>query len=210
MPPRSRQRQIARSLKISTGVVAKYLLAAERAGLTSWPLPPEMDEVALARTLWPASDPPSATTPRLATLDFASIHTELKHTGVTRLLLWEEYAATHPEGYGYTEFCVLYREWRSRLKLSMRQTHRAGEKLFVDYCGPTVPVVNVATGEVRAAQVFVAVLGASSYTFAEATWTQSLPDWISSHVRAFTFFSGVPQLVIPDNREVRRDTRLSL
>jgi len=193
------QRQIARSLKLSTGVVAKYLAAAERAGLTSWPLPEEIDEATLARTLWPTSDPPPAATQRLATLDFASIHTELKRKGVTRLLLWEEYAAAHPDGYGYTQFCVLYRDWRSRLKLSMRQTHRAGEKLFVDYCGPTVAVVNVATGEVREAQVFVAVLGASNYTYAEATWTQSLPDWISSHTRAFAFFGGTPQLVIPDN-----------
>ncbi len=193
------QRQIARSLKLSTGVVAKYLAAAERAGLREWPLPEEMDEAALARTLWPQSDPPPAATQRLATLDFASIHTELKRKGVTRLLLWEEYAAAHPEGYGYTQFCVLYRDWRSRLKLSMRQTHRAGEKLFVDYCGPTVPVVNIATGEVREAQVFVAVMGASNYTYAEATWTQSLPDWISSHTRAFSFFGGTPQLVIPDN-----------
>ena len=92
----------------------------------------------------------------------------------------------------------------------MRQTHRAGEKLFVDYCGPTVPVVNVATGEVRAAQVFVAVMGASNYTFAEATWTQGLSDWIGSHVRAFAYFDGTPQLVFPDNREVRRDTRVPL
>lgn len=193
------QRQIARSLKISTGVVAKYLAAADRAGLTSWPLPEEMDETALARALWPQSAPPTSATQRQATLDFADIHLQLKHKGVTRQLLWEEYAAIHPEGYGYTQFCVLYREWRSRLKLSMRQTHRAGEKLFVDYCGPTVPIVNIATGEVREAQVFVAVLGASNYTYAEATATQSLPDWISSHVRAFSFFGGVPQLVIPDN-----------
>jgi transposase len=136
---------------------------------------------------------------RLATLDFADIHHQLKRKGVTRQLLWEEYSASHPAGYGYTQFCVLYRDWRSRLKLSMRQTHRAGEKLFVDYCGPTVPIVNVATGEVREAQVFVAVLGASNYTYAEATWTQSLPDWIGSHTRAFAFFGGTPQLIIPDN-----------
>ena len=193
------QRQIARSLKLSTGVVAKYLAAAERAGLTAWPLPEEMDEPTLARRLWPDTTAPQAVVQRLATLDFADIHHQLKRKGVTRQLLWEEYAAAHPEGYGYTQFCVLYRDWRSRLKLSMRQTHRAGEKLFVDYCGPTVPIVNVATGEVREAQVFVAVLGASNYTYAEATWTQSLPDWIGSHTRAFAFFGGTPQLIIPDN-----------
>lgn len=193
------QRQIARSLKLSTGVVAKYLAAAERAGLTLWPLPQEMDEAQLARLLWPDSSPPSPAVQRLATLDFADIHNQLKRKGVTRQLLWEEYAAHHPEGYGYTQFCVLYREWRSRLKLSMRQTHRAGEKLFVDYCGQTVPVINSVTGEVRQAQVFVAVLGASNYTYAEATATQSLPDWIGAHTRTFAFFGGTPQLVIPDN-----------
>jgi transposase len=189
-------RQIAGSLKISTGVVTKYLAAAERAQLR-WPLPSDMDDLALSHALWPQNAPPSIK--RLAALDFADIHLQLKHKGVTRQLLWEEYAASHPEGYGYTQFCVLYRDWRSRLKLSMRQTHRAGEKLFVDYCGPTIPIVNLATGEVKEAQVFVAVLGASNYTYAEATATQSLPDWIGSHTRAFAFFGGVPQLVVPDN-----------
>ncbi len=172
------QRQIARSLKLSTGVVAKYLAAAERAGLTAWPLPEEMDELTLARTLWPDTTAPPAVVQRLATLDFADIHHQLKRKGVTRQLLWEEYAAAHPEGYGYTQFCVLYRDWRSRLKLSMRQTHRAGEKLFVDYCGPTVAVVNVATGEVREAQVFVAVLGASNYTYAALNlYNDNLISW---------------------------------
>jgi transposase len=170
------QRQIARSLRLSNGVVAKYLSAAERAGITSWPLPAEMDDHALERALClPAASPPGVAQ-RLATLDFAGIHQQLKRKGVTRQLLWEEYAAAHPEGYGYTQFCVLYRQWRRHLKLSMRQTHRAGERLFVDYCGQTVPIVNAATGEVREAEVFVAVMGASNYTFAEATWTQRLPD----------------------------------
>ena len=193
------QRQIARSLRLSTGVVAKYLAAAERAGITAWPLPAELDEPALARALCPTSDPPAATLGRLATLDFAAIHQQLKRKGVTRQLLWEEYAAAHPDGYGYTQFCVLYRQWRKHLKLSMRQTHRAGERLFVDYCGQTAPVINAATGEIREAQIFVAVMGASNYTFTEATWTQTLPDWISSHTRAFAFFGGTPQLIIPDN-----------
>jgi len=189
-------RQIARSLKISTGVVTKYLAAAARAQLT-WPLPEAMDDLALSHALWPQSAPPSIK--QLASLDFPDIHQQLKRKGVTRQLLWEEYAAAHPEGYGYTQFCVFYRDWRSRLKLSRRQTHRAGEKLFVDYCGPTVSIINPATGEVREAQVFVAVLGASNYTYAKATWTQSLPDWIGSHTRAFAFFGGTPQLIIPDN-----------
>lgn len=189
-------RQIARALRLSLGVVSKYLSAAERAGL-SWPLPDGMDDTALARALWPEGSAPE---PRFARPDFAYVHEQLKRKGVTRQLLWEEYRAAHPEdGYGYTQFCVFYREWTRRLKLSMRQTHRAGEKLFVDYAGQTVSVVNAATGEAREAQVFVAVLGASNYTYAEATWTQSLPDWTGSHTRAFAFFSGAPQLVVPDN-----------
>ncbi|MDQ3253595.1 MAG: IS21 family transposase [Acidobacteriota bacterium] len=123
-----------------------------------------------------------------------------KRQGVTRQLLWEEYAATHPAAsYSYPQFCVLYREWRQHLKLSMRQTHVAGEKLFLDYCGPTVPVLDPTTGQLRDAQVYVAVMGASNYTFAEATWTQSLSDWTSSTARALTFFGGVPRLLIPDN-----------
>ena len=132
--------------------------------------------------------------------DFAYTHQELKRKGVTLQLLWEEYAARNPEtAYQYSWFCELYKEWRQRLRVTMRQTHRAGEKLFVDYCGQTVTVTDPATGEAREAQVFVAVLGASNYTDAEATWTQQLPDWISSHVRAFEFFGGVPELVIPDH-----------
>ncbi|HEX6622836.1 MAG TPA: IS21 family transposase [Pyrinomonadaceae bacterium] len=189
-------RQIARALKLSLGVVSKYLSAAEWVGL-SWPLPDGMDDVALERALWPGAEPPE---PRFARPDFSYVHEQLRRKGVTRQLLWEEYRASHPEdGYGYTQFCVFYREWTRRLRLSMRQTHRAGEKLFVDYAGQTVSVVNAVTGEAREAQVFVAVLGASNYTYAEATWTQCLPDWVSSHTRAFAFFGGTPRLVVPDN-----------
>jgi len=118
---------------------------------------------------------------------------------VTLSLLWEEYRAVHPDGYGYSRFCDLYRAWRGRLALTMRQTHVAGEKMFVDYAGATLDVIDGLTGEVHAAQVFVATLGASSYTYVEATWTQALPDWIGSHTRAFTFFGGVPRQVVPDN-----------
>lgn len=189
-------RQIARALKLSLGVVSKYLSAAERAGL-SWPLPDAMDDTALERALWPGDSPPE---PRFARPDFSYVHEQLRRKGVTRQLLWEEYRAAHPaDGYGYTQFCVFYREWTKHLRLSMRQTHRAGEKLFVDYAGLTVAVVNAVTGETREAQVFVAVLGASNYTYAEATWTQALPDWVSSHARAFAFFGGAPRLVVPDN-----------
>lgn len=189
-------RQIARGLRIGIGTVTNYLAAAERAGL-SWPLPGELDEAALAAKLWP---PAPAGEAKFVTPDFAYIHEQLKQKGVTRQLLWDEYGQQHPgQSYQYTKFCTLYGEWRRRLKATMRQTHRAGEKLFVDYAGLTVPVINAVTGEIKEAQIFVAVLGASNYTYAEATWTQGLADWIGAHTRAFTFFAGVPALVIPDN-----------
>ena len=136
----------------------------------------------------------------MAEPDFVAIAQELKKKGMTRQLLWEEYAQAHPDNhYSYSRFAVLFKRWRCKQQLSMRQQHRVGEKLFVDYCGPTLAVVNPDTGESREAQVFVAVLGASSYTYAEATWSQSLPDWIGSHVRAFEFYGGLPEVVVPDN-----------
>jgi transposase len=191
------QRQIARSLHLSHGVVGKYQAAAHRAGL-SWPLPEALDDVTLANRLC-TKESSRAPTAHVAP-DFANIHEQLKEKGVTRLLLWEEYRAAHPDqSYSYTQFCFHYQQWQSHLKLVMRQTHRAGEKLFVDYAGPTVPIVNPITGEIREAQIFVAVLGASNYTYAEATWTQGLADWIGAHTRAFSFFEGVPALVVPDN-----------
>ena len=191
------QRQIARSLHLSHGVVGKYQAAAQRAGL-SWPLPEALDDITLANRLC-TKESTRAPTAHVAP-DFANIHEQLKEKGVTRLLLWEEYRAAHPEqSYSYTQFCFHYQQWRSHLKLVMRQTHRAGEKLFVDYAGPTLAIVNPITGEIREAQIFVAVLGASNYTYAEATWTQGLADWIGAHTRAFSFFEGVPALVVPDN-----------
>src|SRR5215213_5868056 len=195
------QRQIARSLHLSHGVVGKYQAAAQRARL-SWPLPEALDDDALANQLCtkpPQSSCAPASAARVVT-DFAYIHEQLKQKEVTRLLLWEEYRAAHPDdSYGYSQFCFHYQQWQSHLKLVMRQTHRAGEKLFIDYAGPTVPIVNPITGEIREAQIFVAVLGASNYTYAEATWTQGLADWIGAHTRAFSFFGGVPALVVPDN-----------
>ena len=115
------------------------------------------------------------------------------------MLLWQEYKELEPSGYQYSQFCELFRQWKKKLDISMRQEHRAGDKLFVDYCGQTLPIVNATTGEIREAQVFVAVMGASNYTYAEATWSQALPDWIGSHVRTFVFLGAVPQCVVPDN-----------
>jgi len=189
-------RQIARICGIGRPTVAEYLRRAEAAGLT-WPLPAGLDEAALERRLFP---PPPALPAQVRGLpDWAVVHRALKRKGVTLFLLWQEYRQAHPEGYQYSWFCEHYRAWQGKLDVVMRQDHRAGEKLFVDYAGQTVPVVDRATGESREAQIFVAVLGASNYTFAEATWTQGLPDWIASHQRCFEFLGGVPELVVPDN-----------
>ena len=189
-------RQIAASCGIGRPTVSEYLRRAELAGLR-WPLPDDLDEARLERLLFPP--PPDLPAQQRGIPDWANIHGELKRPGVTLFLLWQEYQQAYPDGYQYSWFCEHYRAWQGKLDLVMRQDHRAGEKLFVDYAGQTVPVIDQTTGEIRQAQIFVAVLGASNYTYAEATWTQSLPDWIGSHVRTFRFLGGVPELVVPDN-----------
>lgn len=131
--------------------------------------------------------------------DWNSIKTELSKKHVTLALLWEEYLEDNPGGYSYPQFCVHYRRWREKLSVVMRQEHKAGEKVFVDYAGRTVDVIDPQTGEVRETQIFIGVLGASSYTYAEATWSQKLPDWLMSHRRMFEYFDGVPQILVPDN-----------
>ena len=191
------QRQIGRALDLSNGVIAKYQSAARRAGL-EWPLPPEMDDQSLG-SLLNRSDSDGGDSIR-AEADFAYIHGQLKRKGITRQLLWEEYcSAAQGQRYSYSQFCFHYQQWKAHLGVVMRQTHLVGEKLFVDYCGQTIDIVNAATGEFKPVQIFVAVLGASNYTYAEATWTQGLFDWLGSHTRAFTFFGGVPHLIVPDN-----------
>ncbi|WP_428243998.1 IS21 family transposase [Gynuella sp.] len=191
------RRSVAVALKISYGSAANYLNRAQQAGIT-WPLPEGMDERSLARLLFPSQ---AATGQRrFSEPDYPTVHQELKRKGVTKLLLWEEYRQQHPnDGYSYAQFCHRYQEWLGKQQCSIRQRHRAGEKLFVDYCGPTMSVVNPDTGEVRQAQVFVAVLGASNYTFACASWSQNQADWLNAHVQAFEFLGGVPELVVPDN-----------
>ena len=187
-------RKTSRACCVSHSTVLEYRQRAEAAGL-DWEQIKDLDATGLEQRLFPVSGEPSARP--LPT--WSQVHQELRSPGVTLQLVWEEYKASHPEGYQYSRFCELYGQWRGKLDLSMRQEHKAGEKLFVDYCGQTVAVVDPSTGESTAAQIFVAVLGASNYTFAEATWSQKLPDWISSHVRAFEFLGGVSELVIPDN-----------
>ncbi len=190
-------RGISQALNIGYGTVVDYLKRAEAAGL-GWPIPDHLQERDIGRLLFPSQ--PLTGQRRFQEPDFSDIHTELKKKGVTRFLLWQEYREQYPEdGYSYAQFCHRYLEWRDQQQRSMRQTHRAGEKLFIDYCGPTIGIVNPDTGEVRQAQIFVAVLGASNYTFACATWTQTQADWLRAHVQAFNFFGGVPGLLVPDN-----------
>ncbi len=136
---------------------------------------------------------------RRPTPDWAEVHRELRRQDVTLALLWEEYKGRKPDGFSYSWFCDLYKEWAGRLKPTMRQVHVAGEKLFVDYAGRTMEVIDGTTGEISTVQIFVAVLGASSYTYAEATYTQSLPDWIGSHARAFAFLGGAARQTVSDN-----------
>lgn len=190
------ERQIAKICILGKGTVRRFLKQAEAVGL-SWPLPPSCDDAALERKLFPPPPPPSAG--QRPQPDYASLHKELKRPNVTLQLLWEEYKQEHPTGYSYSRFSELFSAWSRQLDLVLRQDHGAGEKLFVDHAGQTVAVGDPLSGETREAYVFVAVLGASNYTYATATWTRGLRDWISSHVRAFEFFQGCPRLVVPDN-----------
>ena len=188
------QHQIARSVGIGQSTVADYLARARLAGMGA---ASEHDDGALERALYPP--PPRLPAASRGWPDFATVHRELKRKSVTLFLLWEAYKSTHPDGFQYRWFCQHYRAWAGKIDLVMRQSHRAGETTFVDYAGQTVAIVDRLSGEVREAHVFVAVLGASNYTFAEATWTQTLPDWIGSHQRAFSFFGAVTETVVPDN-----------
>jgi transposase len=190
------ERKLAHGLGISRPPGAEYVRRAQAAGL-SWPLPASLDEAAIERLLFPASPPKRAAPHPLP--DWATVHQELQRQGVTLCLLWQEYTAATPEGFQYRWFCQAYRAWAATLALVMRQTHRAGEKLFVDDAGQGVPGVNRHSGEGHEAAICVAVLGASNYTDAEATWPQSLPDWIGSHVRPFAALGGVPAIVVPDH-----------
>jgi len=194
-------RETARRTGKAPSTVRATLGRLRAAGL-SWPLPEELGDAGLEERLYGKGGakpgPARRTEP-----DWASIHRELKRKHVTLSILWEEYIAQQPDGLRYSRFCELYRLFAAKLPVVMRQTHAAGEKLFVDYAGDTVPVVvDRLTGERRPAQIFVAVLGASSLSYAEATWTQSLPDWIAAHARALEAIGGVPKLLVPDNTKV--------
>ena len=189
-------RKIARSCKVARSTVAECLERAGTAGL-SWPLPEGLDDERLDALFYPP--PPDPLLRVLPTPNWAEVHQELRKKAVTLRLLWEEYRESCPEGYGYSRFCDLYRDWGKCLNPSMRQVHKAGEKCFVDYAGPTIPVVDPDTGEIRDAYLFVGVLGASSYTYAEAHFHQDLAHFTGAHVRMFGYFQGSTRVLTPDN-----------
>jgi transposase len=191
-----KKRQIGRACGVAPSTVIDYIQRAEDAGI-SWPLPEDLDDAALERVLNEQKGRPKPVRRPLPAMD--EIHLELKKKGVTMQLLWFEYKERFPDGYQYTQFCEYYNRWAKTLELSLRQEHRAGEKTFIDFTGQTVPIKNPFTGEISDAEIFVAVLGASNYTYAEALPSQSLPFWIKAHIHAFEYFQGVSEILVPDN-----------
>jgi transposase len=189
-------RQIAKSCNIARSTVKEYVHRAEQAKLT-WPLSPEMDDATLENQLFPPA--PLIPSEKRHMPPMEDLHRERKRKGVTLQLLWHEYKEANPEGYQYSQFCERYRQWTQKLDVCLRQEYRAGEKLFVDYAGQTIPLQDPSTGLTQEAYLFVATLGASNYTFAEATLSRDLFPWIQSHVHAFEFFHGVSEILIPDN-----------
>jgi transposase len=187
-------RKIADAIGCSRSSVERCLKRAAEAGI-GWPLPEALDDSELEARLYPKAPLPAS---RPAP-DFAALHRELSRPGVTRMLLWQEYKACYPDGWQYSVFCDRYRRWLATQDPILRLEHAPGEKLFVDYAGQTVPIIDRHTGEERAAQIFVAVLGHSNYTYAEASGSQKLSDWLESQARALEFMGGVPQAIVPDN-----------
>ena len=186
-------RQIAQSAGVSLASVSDRVHRAEATGL-GWPLAPELDDGALERLPYPsAQGRPHTSRPEP---DWTVVDTELRRKGVTLELLWIEYKRAQPDGYQYSWFCERYHRWRQQVDPVLRQTYLAGEKLFVDYAGQTLPIVEPGTGEVRQAVLFVAVLGASNYTYGELQRGPDLPSWIGGHTRALEFFGGAPALSV--------------
>jgi len=184
----------AQSCGIGRATVSDYLARAKKAGIT-WPLPEELEEAALESRLFPSS----LTGQKRNMPPFEYLYNELKKKHTTLLLLWLEYRENNPDGYQYSQFCVRYRAWVKTLEVSLRQDYKAGEKLFVDFAGDTIPVHDQATGTVTPAYLFVATMGASNYTYAQAVPSQDLFVWISLHINAFQFLGAVPMITVPDN-----------
>jgi transposase len=190
--------EIARRMGLAPSTVRETLKRFEAAGL-AWPLPDGVADADLEARLYKNAGTKQGRR-RQVEPDWAAIHRQLKRKHVTLSILWDEYIEQHPDGYRYSRFCDLYRSFEGKLSVTMRQAHAGGEKLFVDYAGDRAPVViDRLTGEIRQAWIFVAVLGASNFTYAEATWTQGLADWIGAHTRALEAIGGVPRLIVPDN-----------
>src|ERR1700730_7451235 len=194
---------IARSLSIARSTVALTLERVAATGLR-WPLPATLTDRVLEAMLYAGHGSQQGARHKTEP-DWVYVHHELRRPGVTLMLLWEEYRQRDPGSYRYSRWCELYRAWEGRLSPTMRQAHPAGERMFVDYAGQTVDLIDGRTGEIRAAQIFVAAMGASNYTYAEATLTQTLPDWIGAHVRALAFMGGVPAQLVPHNPKVGVD-----
>lgn len=191
------QRAIALSCGISRPTVADYLARFRASGL-AWPLPSDVDDGELERKLFPA--PAEEGVAERPLPKFAEIYKALKQKGVTLLQLWEDYRRDHTSGYAYSQFCELYRRWLDRLDITMRQEHRAGEKVFSDFAGSKIPVVvDRRTGEVREAHIFVCALGASNYAYTEAFWSEDSEAWCMGHAHAFRYYGGCPQIIVPDN-----------
>jgi len=188
-------RQIAAAIGSALSTVQECLRRAREAGLT-WPLPDELNDEALQARLYPREAPLRSARPEP---DFSHVHSELARRGVTRLLLWQEYKREHPEGWQYSVFCDRYQRWLATQELVLRQAHEPGDKFFVDYAGQTVPITDRYSGAQHEAQIFVAVLGCSNYTYCEASWSQQLPDWLGAHVRALEYIGGVPRAFVSDN-----------
>jgi len=188
-------REISNSLNISIGVVSKYLCRAKAAGLT-WPLPENITDEELHNLLFLPAKQNNKDRPLP---DWEWVYRELHKKGMTLILLWREYKDAQPDGLGYSQFCHHFLQYKKSVTPVMKQVHKAGEKIFVDYAGMTMPWLDVKTGEVKEADIFVGCLGASQFTFVEATHSQQLPDWIQSHVHMFEYFGGVSEIIVPDN-----------
>lgn len=194
-------REIARRTGVAPSTVRETMKRIAASDL-AWPLPEGLTDTDLEARLYTNASKKQGHR-RCAEPDWPTLHRELKRKHVTLAILWDEYIEQYPDGFRYSRFCELYRAWAGKLPVTMRQVHLGGEKLFVDYAGATVPVIiDRLSGKTRPAQIFVAVMGASSFTYAEATWSQSLPDWIAVHVHAFTTIGGVPKFLVPDNTKV--------
>jgi transposase len=187
--------KVSEALNCARTSVREYIKRAHAAGLT-WPLPPELDDDELLEKHLYGSQSEQKQRPQP---DCAYIHQELAKKGVTLCLLWEEYRQEHPDGYSLTQFCDIYRQWRKTVDLVMRQEHKAGHKAFSDFAGTTLPIIDVSTGEVRPAHLFLCALGASNYTYARLFWHEDSEAWCMGHAFAFQYFDGCPEIVVPDN-----------